>query len=54
MKKMKTHKGFVIAYGQDNFYHVFTKEEWSYGEGFRYEEWEAGSIREAIDFIDSY
>lgn len=54
MKKVKQYKGFVIALGRDDMYHVFTKEEYSYGEGCRYPEHEAGSIEEAKDFIDSY
>lgn len=53
MKKIKQYKGFVIAQDKE-FYHVFTKDEWSYGEGFRYPEIEAGSVKEAEDFIDSY
>lgn len=35
-------------------FHVYTNEEWSYGKGFRYAEWEAGTIEEAKEFIDSY
>jgi hypothetical protein len=54
MKKVKQYKGFVIALDKEGFYHIFTKEEWSYGNGLRYPEHEAGSISEAIDFIDSY
>lgn len=53
MKKIKSYKGFVIALEGDN-YHIFTKDEWSYGKGLRYAEHEAGNIQEAIDFIDSY
>lgn len=55
MKKVKQYKGFVIAYSTDDkAYHIFTKEEWSYGKGYRYEEHETGSIEEAIDFIENY
>lgn len=56
MKKIKTYKGFVIAQStvDPNEYAVFTKDEWSQGEGFRYPEIEAGSVKEAMDFIDSY
>lgn len=54
MKKVLQYKGFVIAQDKKEFYHIFTKEEWSYGEGFRYEEHEAGIMQEALDFIDSY
>lgn len=56
MKKVKTHKGYIIAYGATNLYPeggylVFTKDEWASGAGFRTEEWEAGSLEEAIDWI---
>lgn len=55
MKKVKQYKGFVIALSkEDGQYHIFTKDEWGYGAGCRYAEHEAGSIQEAIDFIDSY
>ena len=61
MRKVKEHKNFVIATddktnkanGYDE-YSVFTKEEYSMGEGLRYSEIETGSIQEAIDFIDCY
>ena len=35
-------------------YQVFTKDEWSQGKGYRYEEWQADNIDECIDFIESY
>lgn len=54
MKKVKMYKGFVIAQSKDGLYHIFTKDEWSYGHGCRYPEHEVGSVEEAIDFIDSY
>lgn len=55
MKKIKQYKGFIIAMDKDGDYHVFTKDEYSMGEGYRYAEWECGKyIQEAIDFIDSY
>jgi hypothetical protein len=54
MKKVKTYKGFIIAFDLKNTYHIFTKDEWSYGDGFRYPEHEAGNIQEALDFINSY
>lgn len=54
MKKVKQYKNFIIALDKEGFYHIFTKEEWSYGKGYRYPEHEAGSLQEAIDFIDSY
>jgi hypothetical protein len=56
MKKLKQRKGFVIAESKNTDYkfHVYTKEEWSYGEGCRYPEWEADSLNECIEFIDNY
>jgi hypothetical protein len=56
MKKVKTRKGFVIAECNEGSYkyNVFTKEEWSYGAGYRWAEWECDDMQEAIDFIDSY
>jgi len=54
MKKIKQYKGFVIAQDKEGILHIFTKEEWSYGNGCRYPEHEAGNIQEALDFIDSY
>jgi hypothetical protein len=54
LKRIKTYKGFVIATTNKGDYLLFTKEEWSYGAGYRYPEWEAGNLQEAIDFIDSY
>jgi hypothetical protein len=54
LKKVKQYKGFVIALDKEGFYHIFTKEEWSYGKGCRYPEHEAGNMQEALDFIDSY
>jgi hypothetical protein len=54
MKKVKTYKGFVIALDKEGTYHLFTKDEWSYGAGCRYPEHEAGSIEEAVEFIDCY
>ncbi|MED3440194.1 hypothetical protein P4393_12085 [Bacillus subtilis] len=54
MKKIKQYKGFVIAQDKKEVFHVFTKDEWVYGEGCRYAEWECDNMQEAIDFIDSY
>lgn len=48
-----TYKGWKIQEVENGF-NVFTKDEWSYGEGYRYPEWEAGNMQEAKDFIDSY
>lgn len=62
MKKVKNYKGFVIAETnqkerdeefKDN-YEVYTKDEWSYGEGLRNSEIECGTIQHCIEFIDSY
>lgn len=53
MKKIKQHKNHVIAVDKEGTHHVFTKEEWAYGNGCRYADWEAGNLQEAIDFIDS-
>ena len=53
MKKVSTYKGFTIAI-EGGTYYLFTKEEWSYGRGYRTAEWEAGSMEEARNFIDSY
>jgi hypothetical protein len=56
MKKIKQYKGFVIAESKNTDYtfHVFTKDEWSYGAGCRYSEWECDTMQECINFIDSY
>ena len=54
MKKVKQHKGFVIAADKSGVLHVYTKDEWSYGEGCRYPEWDCDHMQEAIDFIESY
>jgi len=53
MKKLRSYKEFIIA-TDGTMYYVFSKEEYGYGEGLRSAEWEAGTIKEAIDFIDSY
>ncbi|WP_188066675.1 hypothetical protein [Brevibacillus brevis] len=54
-----TYKGFKIQEGTDittgnQVFKVYTKEEWAYGEGFRSYEWEACTMQEAKEFIDSY
>ena len=54
MKKVKQHQGFVIAEDKEKRLHIFSKDEWSYGAGFRYAEWDADNMQEAIDFIESY
>jgi hypothetical protein len=56
MKKIRTYKGFVIAYDKETAsYQVFTKDEWAYGKGYRTAEWEGcTSLAEAMQWIDSY
>jgi hypothetical protein len=54
MRKIKQYKGFVIAIDKEQTLHIFTGEEWSYGKGCRYPEFEVQNMQEAIDFIDSY
>lgn len=51
MRKVKTHKGYVIAVSKDGYYHVFTKDEWSMPAAMRVVEWEAGSLEEAVEWI---
>lgn len=53
-KKVTTHKGFKIQQIAENTFNVFTPDEWGYGEGCRYPEWEAGTLEEAKQFIDCY
>ncbi|KZE65126.1 hypothetical protein AV545_04170 [Paenibacillus jamilae] len=57
--KVKQYKGFKIHETQDitmgsPLFVVYTAEEWAYGKGIRSNEWEACSMQEAKDFIDSY
>lgn len=62
MKKIKQFKGFVIAQsnkkeiseGHHSEYVLFKQDEWEYGEGCRYPEWDCESIDEAKDFIENY
>lgn len=55
MRKVKTLDNFVIAINKKGDHFVYTKDEWEYGEGFRYPEFECGQdIQEAIDNIESY
>ncbi|GIN25537.1 hypothetical protein CHCC15091_1776 [Bacillus licheniformis] len=53
MKKVKQYKNFIIAEDKKSILYVFTKEEWSFGAGCRYPEWECDNMKEATDFIDS-
>jgi hypothetical protein len=60
MKKVKVYKGFVIAESNEREreegvpdYQVFTKEEWEYGEGLRYPEYDdCGTVKECMECID--
>jgi hypothetical protein len=61
MKKVKTYKGYIIAelnkkeqLEKNTRYQVFSKDEWQYGENYRYAEFDdCGSIQECIDNIRS-
>lgn len=57
VKKTKQYKGFVIASAQDengnDVFLIYTADEWMQGAGNRYEEWEAGNLEEAMDWINS-
>lgn len=60
MKKVKLYKGYVIAESNEREreegkpdFQVFTAEEWAYGEGCRYPEFDdCCSLAEAIGSID--
>jgi hypothetical protein len=56
MRELQQYKGFVLASdsARPGYVIIFTKEEWRMGEGYRYEEHEAGSVTEAREFIDTY
>lgn len=55
VRKIKEYKGFVIAEDNEKMeLLVFTKEEWSYGEGCRTPEFVCGSFMECKENIDSY
>ncbi|MGM1023515.1 MAG: hypothetical protein ACQEXV_24015 [Bacillota bacterium] len=58
-RKVTTYKGFKIKESTEDstgdiLFMIYTVEEYSYGEGLRTAEWEAGSLEEAKQFIDSY
>ncbi len=61
MNKMMNYKGHVIAKlnkkeqkEKNTNYMVFTMDEWAYGEGFRYPEYDdCETIDTAINLIDS-
>lgn len=49
------YKGFVCYWNkEEEHYEIYTKEEWSYGKGNRYPEWDAGSVEECKEWIDGY
>ena len=48
-----SYKGYKIEEVNNTVFHVYTAEEWAYGKGLRYFEWEAGSLTEAKEWIDS-
>lgn len=54
MKKKQTYKGFVIQEDGEGRYNLYTKEEWSQGNGYRYPEHDTCTIEEAKEFIDDY
>lgn len=54
------YKGFIIVQANkkeieqgESIIQIFSKDEWEYGAGCRYAEWECESIPEAKEFIDS-
>lgn len=50
MKKISTVKNCIIAQDNDGSYSVFTKDEFSFGEGCRYPEYDGiQSLEEAKD-----
>ncbi|KJD42542.1 hypothetical protein [Paenibacillus terrae] len=57
--KVSTYKKFKIKESIDittgfPVFEVYTPEEWAYGAGIRSSEWDACSMKEAHEFIDSY
>lgn len=53
-----TYQGWKIKQKKDQYdmdvFLCYTADEWKYGSGLRQSEWEAGTMQEAKDFIDSY
>lgn len=49
-----TYKGFKIVQLPDGRFEIYTSEEWAMGKGYRYAEFDTGTIEEAKDFIDCY
>lgn len=62
MKKICKYKGWTICEGNERsadginhtIYHCYNPEEMQYPSNIRSSEWDAGSLQEAKDFIDSY
>lgn len=52
-KGFKIHEETDITTGCPLFM-IYSKEEWAYGKGLRSSEWDATSLEEAKQFIDSY
>lgn len=50
-KKADTYKGFVIGVNCYGDCAVFTAEEWKYGDGCRYPEWDGDSYFGCMEFI---
>ena len=58
-RTVTTYKGFKIQERSDfdtgnPIWTVYTAEEWSYSKGYRSPEWDAVTMEEAKQFIDSY
>lgn len=62
MRKVKRHKGWTIYQGIERsadginhiIYRCYTPDEMEFPSNIRSSEWDAGSLQEATDFIDSY
>ncbi|HML88957.1 MAG TPA: hypothetical protein PKA28_10970 [Methylomusa anaerophila] len=62
MRKIQKYKGWTIRQGTETsadgaehvIYQCYTPKEMQYPASIRSAEWTACSLREAIDFIDSY
>lgn len=53
MVKRFNYRGFVVNFEEGSF-KLYTRDEWSYGKGYRYPEWETDNEDEAREWIDSY
>jgi hypothetical protein len=50
MKKLMHVNGYVIAINKEGYYSIFSNEEYAYGEGFRYAEYDyIETLAEAIE-----